>query len=164
MTKKVWKCSGVKWYIWLSGNNSVKHLWMAISLKRTLDNLSLPEKNQPETLNLRALFGVKMFQRTARIVAIADSYSSRPLLLSLWMSAGPSEPEWPKGSTGSPAQRQFWRTFVSKSRFSQNLQTSLNIRLIYHLVYYMNPQKTTTNSEAKWQPYCKILFSKICQN
>ena len=54
---------------------------MAISLKRTLDNLSLPEKNQPETLNLRALFGVEMFQRTARIVA--DSYSSRPLLLSL---------------------------------------------------------------------------------
>ena len=90
-------------------------------------------RNQPETLHLTALFGVEMFQRTAHIVA--DSYSGRPLLLSLWMSAGPSEPEWPEGSTGSPAQRQFLRIFVSKSRFSQNLKKSwIHICLIYHLV------------------------------
>ena len=99
-----------------------------------------------------------MFQRTAHIVA--DSYSSRPLLLSLWMSAGPSEPEWPEGSTGFPAQRQFLRIFVSKSRFSQNLKKSwIHICLIYHLVY---PQKTTTNFMANWRPYCKILFSNVC--
>ena len=68
---------------------------------------------------LTALFGVEMFQRTARIVA--DSYSSRPLLLSLWMSAGPSEPEWPEGSTDPQSQRQFWRTFVSKTPVSSNI-------------------------------------------
>ena len=88
---------------------------------------------------LTALFGVEMFQRTARIVA--DSYSSRPLLLSLWMSAGPSEPEWPEGSTDPQSQRQFWRTFVSKSRFSQTPSSSISC-----------PQKTKLNFMANCSP------------
>ena len=96
-----------------------------------------PSKSQSETLHLTALFGVEMFQRTARIVA--DSYSSRPLLLSLWMSAGPSESEWPEGSTDPPAQ--FWRTFVSKSRFSQTPSSSISY-----------PQKTKLNFMANCSP------------